>query len=76
METVILFAKDTLDGEFPKVKGHLEMEIKKNKGNWIRRANKYIQTLQISWEQIKEMSRSEIKKKSEIGTRKRGKRKC
>ena len=31
METVILFAKDTLDGEFPKIKQHLETEIKKKK---------------------------------------------
>ena len=39
MEMVLLFAKDTLDGEFTKVKGHMETEIKKNKGNWIKRAN-------------------------------------
>ena len=63
METVILFAKDIWDGEFPEVKQHLEIEIKKEKGSWIKRANSYIQTLQLSWDQIKEMTRVEIKTK-------------
>ena len=37
METIILFAKDILDGEFPKVKQYLETEIKKDKGSWIKK---------------------------------------
>ena len=61
METVILLAKDILEGEFPKVKQHLETEIKRGKGSWIKRANSYIQTLELSWRKIKEMTRAEIK---------------
>ena len=38
-------------------------DIKKNKVNWIKRANSYIGKLQLSWDQIREMSRTEIKRK-------------
>ena len=61
METVILLAKDIWDGEFSKIKKYLETEIEKGKGNWIRRANTYMQTLNLSWTKIKEMTRTEIK---------------
>ena len=61
METVILLAKDIWDGEFPKIKKYLETEIEKGKGNWIRRANTYMQTLNLSWTKIKEMTKIEIK---------------
>ena len=61
METVILLAKDIWDGDFPRVRQHLETEIKKGKGSWIMRTNSYIQTLNLSWEKIKEMTRTEIK---------------
>ena len=63
METVLLFAKETLEGEFVKVKRHMETEIKKNKGSWINRANSYLETLKLSWEQIRKMDRIEIKQK-------------
>ena len=61
METVILFAKDIWEGEFPKVKSYLEKEIEVGKGNWIKRVNSYMQTLNLNWEKVKEMSRTEIK---------------
>ena len=61
MDTILLFAKDTLDGEFTKVKKHMETEIQKNKGNWINRTNKYLENLKISWEQLRKMDRKEIK---------------
>ena len=63
METVLLFTKDTLDGEFIGVKGYMETEIRKNKGSGIKRANSYLKTLNLSWDQIKNMERTEIKKK-------------
>ena len=61
METVILFAKDTMEGEFKEVKGHMEKEIQVGKGRWIRRIHTYMQTLNLSWEKIKEMTRNQIK---------------
>ena len=61
MEAVILFAKDIWEGEFPNIKSYLETEIEIGKGNWIKRANSYIQTLNLSWKKIKEMPRAEIK---------------
>ena len=67
METVILLAKDIWDGDFLRVRQHLETEIRKGKGNWIKRTNSYIQTLNLSWKKIKEMTRAEIKTQIRVG---------
>ena len=49
--------------DLQKLKKHMETEIQKNKGNWINRANKYLETLKMSWEQLREMDRKELKLK-------------
>ena len=61
METMLLFAKDIWEGEFTKIKGHMEKEIEVGKGKWIKRINTYMQTLNLNWKKLKEMTRIQIK---------------
>ena len=61
METVLLFVKDTLGGEFIEVKECMEKEIQRGKGKWIKRVNNYMQTLNMSWEKMRELTRTQIK---------------
>ena len=62
METVLLFAKDTLEGDFQRIKNYMEHEIVTEKGEWIKTTNRYLKTLNMSWEKLRSMDRSEIKK--------------
>ena len=43
METVLMFALDTLQGRFEKVKEYLNHEKETGKGGWIKAANTYRQ---------------------------------
>ena len=41
METVLMFAKDSLTGSFEKIKDYMNHEKQTKKGIWIRTANAY-----------------------------------
>ena len=59
METILLFAKDTLTGSFEKVKDYMDHERVTEKGSWIKTANSY----RVTWEQVLEMDRRKLKMK-------------
>ena len=48
METILLFAKDSLTGPFEKIKDYMSHEKETEKGIWIRTANIYRQEIGIS----------------------------
>ena len=60
-EASILFVKDGLECEFEKVKIALENNIKKNKGDWIHRINRFMETVNLTWTDIRTKNRQEIR---------------
>ena len=57
METILMFARDTLQGKFEKVKSYMDHEVETNKGKWMKAANKYKQELGLTWENIRILTR-------------------
>ena len=53
MEMVLMFARDTLQGKFEKVKSYMDHEVETNKGKWMKAVNKYKQELGLTWEDIR-----------------------
>merc|ERR1712030_59289 len=47
-ETVWLYAKDTLGGTFEKIKDYMNHDVETDKGEWIRAANSYLITLNMT----------------------------
>ena len=62
METMLTFTSDTLQGKFHKVKDYMRHELETGKGKWARAVNKYRQKIGLSWEELTEISKKEIKK--------------
>jgi len=60
-EASILFVKDGLESEFEKIKIALENNIKNNKGDWIHRINRFMETVNLTWTDIRDKSRQEIR---------------
>ena len=63
VETVLLFAKDTLTKIFEKVKDYMSHEKQTKKGEWIRTANAYRMELGITWENLIDIDRKQLKTK-------------
>ena len=61
MEASILFIKDGLECNFEKIRIALENNIKNNKGDWIHRINKFIKTVNLTWTEIRNKNRQEIR---------------
>ena len=61
IETMLSFVIDTLSGEFEKVKTYMLHEIETGKGQWMRAVNQYRSLLDISWEELKNMEKKELK---------------
>ena len=62
MKTILMFARDTLQGKFEKVKSYMEHEVETNKGKWMKAANKYKQELGLTWENIRMLDKKSLKK--------------
>ena len=52
METVLMYAKDTLGGTFEKIKDYMNHDMETGKGEWIRTAKTYLITLNMTWDQL------------------------
>ena len=63
METVLNFTRDTLQGRFIDVKSYMEHDLETGKGRWSRTVQKYRQELGIRHNDLKEISKKEIKNK-------------
>ena len=62
METVFSFVIDTLSGDFEDIKSYMLHEIETGKGQWIKMVNHYRCTLGMSWEEMKEIEKKDLKK--------------
>merc|ERR1711874_696750 len=63
METMLLYAIDTMQGGFQNIKNMGEDTMKVKKGRWYISIEKYMENLGISWEELKKMSREELKRR-------------
>ena len=63
METILNFTRDTLQGRFANVKSYMEHDLETGKGRWSKTVHKYRQELRIRYNDLKEMSKKEIKNK-------------
>ena len=61
IEASVLFVKDGLNCNFEIVKNALEIEIQENRGDWIHRINKFLNQVNLTWKDIREKDRSEIR---------------
>merc|ERR1711874_120187 len=61
METMMLYIIDTMKGSFENIKAMMEDTMKVKKGRWYTSIEKYMENLGISWEELKKMSREELK---------------
>ena len=61
IEASILFVKDGLNCNFQIVKSALEIEIQENRGDWIHRINRFLNLVNLTWKDIREKDRSEIR---------------
>ena len=52
METILMFALDTLQGSFEKVKEYMNHDKETGRGKWIRTANNYRQEIGVTWEEM------------------------
>ena len=53
METMLMYARETLTGDFEDVKKYMNHNIQRGIGEWVRTANEYRMRLGISWEDLK-----------------------
>ena len=63
METILMFALDTPKGNFEKVKDYMIHDKETGKGSWIRTANSYRIEIGVTWEEMLEMDRRNLKMK-------------
>ena len=61
MESTILLAKDGLEGDFDMVNSAIEFDRETEKGEWIRTVNQYLETLNISWDNLIDWDKKTIK---------------
>ena len=61
VETVLMYAKDTLTGTFEKVKDYMNHGIETKRSEWIRTAKTYRIELGLSWEQLQSIEKKTTK---------------
>ena len=61
METVLLYALDTMQGSFDNIKDMMEDTMNVKKGRWYNNVSKYMEALGIQWDSLKKMPRKELK---------------
>ena len=61
METMLLYALDTLNGKFQEVKKMMLHTISSKKGRWFKAADSYREELKITWKDLENMNRTTLK---------------
>merc|ERR1711895_321139 len=61
METTLQYVRDVMSGKFKNVKEMMADTIKKKVGNWSWTVNSYLEELGITWEELYDMTKGEIK---------------
>merc|ERR1711913_203259 len=63
METMLLYARDTMQGSFQNIKDMMEDTMVVKKGKWYVSMKEHMRKLSTSWDDLKEMPRAEIKRR-------------
>jgi len=63
IETVLTFTRETLQGGFEQVKSYMEHDLETGKGRWSKTVNKYRQEIGLGWNDLREMSKKDMKNK-------------
>ena len=58
METMLMYARDTITGNFEEVKKYMIHDIQTGKGEWVRTVNDYRMRLDISCEDLRPIDRN------------------
>ena len=61
METMLLYARDTMKGDFQNLKNMMKDTMKVGKGKWYTSITQYLNKLNVTWDKLIEMPRAEIK---------------
>ena len=61
METVLLYALDTLQGKFENIKCMMNDTMEVGKGRWYSSVNKYLSALNLQWKSLESLPRKELK---------------
>merc|ERR1711895_110158 len=61
METMLLYALDSMQGNFSNIKDMMEDTIKVGKGRWYNSIKKHLDKLKINWDTLINMPREELK---------------
>merc|ERR1711913_134036 len=63
METMLLYARDTMQGTFQNIKDMMEDTMVVKKGKWYASMKEHMRKLNTSWDDLIEMPRAEIKRR-------------
>merc|ERR1711874_5383 len=63
METMLLYARDAMKGSFQNIKNMMEDTMTVKKGKWYNSMKDHLRKLNISWDNLIEMPRAEIKRR-------------
>ena len=63
METMLQFARDTLQGKFEDIKSYMTHDLETGKGRWAREINKFEQELELGQDDLKIISKKDLKEK-------------
>ena len=63
METMLLYARDTMKGSFQNIKDMMEDTMKVGKGKWYNSIIEYLRKLNVTWDNLIKMPRAEIKQR-------------
>ena len=63
METMLLYARDAMKGSFQNIKNMMEDTMVVKKGKWYNNMKDHLRKLNISWDNLIEMPRAEIKRR-------------
>lgn len=74
METMISYIIDVMKGSFINIKEMMIDTINKKRGKWYNTVNEYRNELGITWDDVLNMDKKNLKKKSEHMTQTSGKR--
>ena len=61
METVLLYALDTIQGKFENIKSMMNDTMEVGKGRWYSSVSKYLNELNLQWKSLESLPRKELK---------------
>ena len=76
METILTFTRDTLQGKFEDIKSYMEHDLETGKGRWARTIHKYEQDLGLEQDELKTISKKDLRTKIKERDKGYGKKIC